>query len=79
MIPDELASRIQVIWAALQSLGETEDWWLDLSNLQPALASLCVNLPSEHALRADFCANRLQKPGSPASLGAIVRVHRPRG
>jgi hypothetical protein len=57
MTPDELATGIQVIWAQVQSLGETEDWWLDFKQLGARINLLCVNLPSDHALRADFCAN----------------------
>jgi hypothetical protein len=57
MTPDELATGIQVIWAEVGSMGETEDWWLDFKQLGARINLLCVNLPSEHALRADFCAN----------------------
>jgi hypothetical protein len=57
MTPDELASGMQVIWAAVQSLGETEDWWLDFKQLGARIYLLCVNLPSDNALHADFCAN----------------------
>ena len=57
MTPDELASGIQAIWAEVGSLRETEDWWLDFKQLGARISLLCVNLPSDHALRADFCAN----------------------